>query len=411
MTTNGISPPVLVEGERSTVPEGGARIRLVLILGVLTALGPFTVDMYLPALPAITDDFHTSDTAVQLTLTGTLLGLALGQLFIGPLSDVYGRRRPLVLGTAVHITASLACYFAPSITALGTLRTLQGLGAAATGVIAMAVVRDLFDGSDAAVVLSRLMLVMGVAPVLAPSIGGLLLTAVSWHGVFLVLAGLGVVMILLGGTAMPETLPPAARVGRGLATVLRTYVTLASDRSFMLLVLVCGLGRGVLWAYIAGSSFAMQEQFRLTPSVYGFAFAAGAVVLIGSSQLNVVLLGRWSPMSICFASLGVSTLVGVVAITLAATNTGGFLWFAIPVVVLLSTTGFVIPNAPALALSRHGEAAGTAAALVGFAQFGAAAIVAPIVGLLGNTSLAIAVAMTGSAILALAALLGATSLA
>lgn len=392
------------EGARVAAPEGWSRIRLVVILGLLTALGPFTVDMYLPALPAITEDFLTSDAAVQLTLTGTLLGLALGQLVIGPLSDVFGRRRPLVLGTSLHVAASVACWFAPSIAVLGALRALQGLGAAATGVIAMAVVRDLFEGRDAAVVMSRLMLVMGVAPILAPSIGGVLLTAVSWHGVFLVLAGLGLVMIVLGGVAMPETLPPSARVVRGLGPVLRTYATVARDGHFMVLVLVCGLGRAVLWAYIAGSSFVMQDQFELAPGVYGIAFAAGAVVLIGASQLNVVLLGRWTPLGICVTSLAASTVLGGVAIGLAATATGGFLGFALPVLALLCATGFVMPNAPALALSRHGEAAGTAAAMVGFAQFGAAAVIAPIVGLLGNTSLAIAVAMTGSAVLALLAL-------
>uniref|UniRef100_UPI0012F666F5 MFS transporter n=1 Tax=Nocardia araoensis TaxID=228600 RepID=UPI0012F666F5 len=148
-------------------PEGGNRIRLVLVLGVLTALGPFTVDMYLPALPTITAHFHTTDTAVQLTLTGTLAGLAIGQLVVGPLSDIYGRRRPLVVGTALHVSASLSCFFAPSIAVLGALRAVQGFGAAATGVIAMAVVRDLFAGRAAAVVMSRLMLVMGVAPILA----------------------------------------------------------------------------------------------------------------------------------------------------------------------------------------------------------------------------------------------------
>lgn len=389
---------------RRSAPQGAERVRLVLVLGLLTALGPFTVDMYLPALPAIADDFATSDAVVQMTLTGTLLGLAVGQLVIGPLSDIHGRRRPLLAGTALHVTASVACYFASSITVLGPLRALQGLGAAATGVIAMAVVRDLFDGRDAAVVLSRLMLVMGIAPILAPTIGGLLLTAVSWHGVFLVLAGLGLLMILLGAVAMPETLPVADRADGRLGVALRTYSMLARDHRFMGLVLVCGLGRAVLWAYIAGSPFVMQEQFGLAPGLYGLAFAAGAVALIGSSQLNVVLLGRWSPLGICRWSLVASTGIGTVAVALAATDTGGLLGFAIPVLALLCSTGFVMPNAPALALSRHGEAAGTAAALVGFAQFGAAAAVAPVVGLLGNSSLAISITLSGSAALALVVL-------
>ncbi|WP_084531513.1 multidrug effflux MFS transporter [Nocardia miyunensis] len=385
-------------------PEGADRIRLVLVLGVLTALGPFTVDMYLPALPTISAHFHTTDTAVQLTLTGTLAGLAIGQLVVGPLSDSYGRRRPLLVGTAVHVSASVACFFAPSVAALGALRALQGFGAAATGVIAMAVVRDLFVGRAAAIVLSRLMLVMGVAPILAPSVGGLVLSAVSWQGVFLVLAGLGAGMMLLGACALSETLPPDARAERGISHALNGYRTLIGDPRFLVLVLVCGLGRSVLWAYIAGSSFVMQGQFGLTSQTYGFAFAAGAVVLIGASQLNVALLKRWSPLRISLVSLLVSTAVGVAFIVLAATATGGFAGFALPVLALLGATGFVMPNAPALALSQHGAIAGTAAAMVGFAQFGAAAVVAPIVGLLGNTSLAVAIVTTASAGLGFAAL-------
>ncbi|MFD6515717.1 multidrug effflux MFS transporter [Rhodococcus sp. NPDC060176] len=386
-------------------PTGGARIRLVLLLGILTALGPFTVDMYLPALPQITQEFGTSDTMVQLTLTGTLLGLAFGQLLIGPLSDIYGRRRPLLVGTVIHVAASLACFFAPSIEVLTALRTLQGFGAAATGVIAMAIVRDLFTGHDAAVVLSRLMLVMGVAPILAPSIGGALMSVTQWRGVFLALFLLGIAMIALAAVSLPETLAPENRSGKGIGAIARNYIALVKDAHFMVLVLVCGLGRGVLWSYIAASSYVMQEQFGLSATAYGFAFAGGALVLIGSSQLNVVLLGRWSPNSITIWAMWGSSGVGAAFVVVAATGSWGFVGFAVPILLMLCATGFVMPNAPAVALSRHGEAAGSAAALIGFAQFGAAAVVAPIVGLLGNTSLAVAISMTGASVLGVIALL------
>ncbi|MGG7100983.1 multidrug effflux MFS transporter [Rhodococcus sp. 24CO] len=386
-------------------PTGGARIRLVLLLGILTALGPFTVDMYLPALPQITQEFGTSETMVQLTLTGTLLGLAFGQLLIGPLSDIYGRRRPLLVGTVIHVAASLACFFAPSIEVLTTLRTLQGFGAAATGVIAMAIVRDLFTGHDAAVVLSRLMLVMGVAPILAPSIGGALMSVTQWRGVFLALFLLGIAMIALAAASLPETLPIENRSGRGISAIARSYIALGRDAHFMVLVLVCGLGRGVLWSYIAASSYVMQDQFGLSATAYGFAFAGGAVVLIGSSQLNVLLLGRWSPNSITIWAMWGSSVVGAAFVVVAATDSWGFVGFAVPILLMLCATGFVMPNAPAVALSRHGEAAGSAAALIGFAQFGAAAGVAPIVGLLGNTSLAVAISMTGASVLGVIALL------
>lgn len=383
------------------------RFRLVLTLGALTALGPFTVDMYLPALPVIAADLGTSDATIQLTLTATLIGLAVGQLVIGPLSDVYGRRRPLIAGSAIHVAASVACYFAPSVAVLAGLRTLQGVGAAATAVIAMAVVRDLFAGREAAVVLSRLMLVMGVAPVLAPSIGGLLISMVSWDGVFLALAGLGIAMVVLGCWALPETLPQAARARHGTASLFRSYSVLVRDRVFVLLVLVCGLVRAVLWAYIAGSAFVLQHQFELSPQLYGFAFAVGAVALIGASQLNVLLLGRWSPDRICLVSLLVSVITGAVFVVVSATDTGGLTGFAIPLMVLLGATGLAMPNSVASALSRHGSAAGAAAAVVGFAQFGAAAVAAPAVGLLGNSARAIAIVMTGAAALALVGFLAA----
>ncbi|WP_051164951.1 multidrug effflux MFS transporter [Nocardia testacea] len=388
-------------------PARHNRFRLVLTLGALTALGPFTVDMYLPALPVIAADLGTTDATIQLTLTATLIGLASGQLVIGPLSDVYGRRRPLIAGSAIHVAASVACYFAPSVAVLAGLRSLQGSGAAAAAVIAMAVVRDLFTGRVAAVVLSRLMLVMGVAPVLAPSIGGLLISVTSWHGVFLALAGLGVVMVALGCWALPETLPPAARACRGTASVFRRYGFLARDRAFVLLVLVCGLVRAVLWAYIAGSAFVLQHQFGLSPQLYGFAFAVGAVALIGASQLNVLLLGRWTPDRICLVSLAMSVVTGVGFVIVSATETGGLVGFAVPLMVLLGATGLTMPNSVTSAMSRHGATAGSAAAVIGFTQFGAAAIAPPAVGLLGNSARGIAIVMTTAAALALAGFLAA----
>lgn len=388
-------------------PTRHNRFRLVLTLGALTALGPFTVDMYLPALPVIAADLGTTDATIQLTLTATLIGLASGQLVIGPLSDVYGRRRPLIAGSAIHVAASVACYFAPSVAVLAGLRTLQGIGAAAAAVIAMAVVRDLFTGRVAAVVLSRLMLVMGVAPVLAPSIGGLLISMTSWHGVFLALAGLGVVMVALGCWALPETLPPAARARRGTASVFRRYGFLARDRAFVLLVLVCGLVRAVLWAYIAGSAFVLQHQFGLSPQLYGFAFAIGAVALIGASQLNVLFLGRWTPDRICLVSLALSVVTGVGFVIVSATETGGLVGFAVPLMVLLGATGLTMPNSVTSAMSRHGATAGSAAAVIGFTQFGAAAIAPPAVGLLGNSARGIAIVMTAAAALALAGFLAA----
>lgn len=377
---------------------------MILVLGALIALGPLTIDMYLPALPAIADDLNTPSSAVQLTLAGTLIGLALGQLVIGPLSDIVGRRLPLIVGTGVHILASVACIAAPNIAVLGGLRVVQGLGAAAAAVVAMAIVRDLFSGRAAATVLSRLMLVMGVAPVLAPSLGGAVLLVGSWRLVFAALAIMGVALMTLAIVSLRETLPPERRRASGVMPVLRTYRSLLRDAQFVVLVLVAALAMSSLFAYIAGSSFVLQEEFGLDEQQFAIVFAAGAISLIGASQLNVLLLGRFAPVQIVLAALSFAVLAGGVMAVLAIAEIGGMAGFVIPLWFVLGAVGFVMPNAPALALSRHGEAAGGAAALLGAAQFGLGAIVAPIVGALGNDAVAVSTTMVATSAAALAAL-------
>lgn len=377
---------------------------MILVLGALIALGPLTIDMYLPALPAIADDLNTSSSAVQLTLAGTLVGLALGQLIIGPLSDIVGRRLPLIVGTGVHILASVACIVAPNIAVLGGLRVVQGLGAAAAAVVAMAIVRDLFSGRAAATVLSRLMLVMGVAPVLAPSLGGGVLLVGSWRLVFAALAIMGVALMTLAIVSLRETLPPERRRASGVMPVLRTYRSLLRDAQFVVLVLVAALAMASLFAYIAGSSFVLQEEFGLDEQQFAIVFAAGAISLIGASQLNVLLLGRFAPVQIVLTALSFAVFAGALMTVLAITGVGGMAGFVVPLWFVLGAVGFVMPNAPALALSRHGEAAGGAAALLGAAQFGLGAIVAPIVGVLGNDAIAVATTMVVTSAAALIAL-------
>ncbi|WP_423228186.1 multidrug effflux MFS transporter [Rhodococcoides navarretei] len=388
----------------SPEPTSRERLRVILVLGALIALGPLTIDMYLPALPAIADDLNTPSSAVQLTLAGTLIGLALGQLVIGPLSDIVGRRLPLIVGTGVHILASVACIVAPNIAVLGGLRVVQGLGAAAAAVVAMAIVRDLFSGRAAATVLSRLMLVMGVAPVLAPSLGGAVLLVGSWRLVFAALAIMGVALMTLAIVSLRETLPPERRRARGVMPVLRTYRSLLRDAQFVVLVLVAALAMSSLFAYIAGSSFVLQEEFGLDEQQFAIVFAAGAISLIGASQLNVLLLGRFAPVQIVLAALSFAVLSGGVMTVLAIAGIGGMAGFVVPLWFVLGAVGFVMPNAPALALSRHGEAAGGAAALLGAAQFGLGAIVAPIVGALGNDAVAVSTTMVVTSAAALLAL-------
>ncbi|MDJ0393771.1 multidrug effflux MFS transporter [Rhodococcus sp. G-MC3] len=392
----------------SAEPTSRERLRIILVLGALIALGPLTIDMYLPALPSIVDDLNSTPAAVQLTLTGTLIGLALGQLVIGPLSDIVGRRLPLIVGTAVHILASILCVIAPNVAILGLFRGLQGLGAAAAAVVAMAVVRDLFTGRAAATVLSRLMLVMGVAPVLAPSIGGGILLAGSWRWVFGALTILGIGLLVLAAFALPESLPPERRRSRGVMPIVRTYGGLLRDGQFVVLVLVAALSMSALFAYIAGSSFVLQEEFGLNEQEFAIVFSLGAIALIGASQLNVILLGHFTPVRIVIGALSVAVAAALAMTVIALAGVGGILGFLVPLWFVLAAVGFVMPNAPALALSRHGEAAGTAAALLGAAQFGSGAIVAPIVGVLGNDNVAVSVTMVVVSAIALVALIAVT---
>ncbi|GAF48438.1 multidrug effflux MFS transporter [Rhodococcus wratislaviensis] len=399
----------VTDTEERTAPTGDRTttrpsLRVILVLGAMVALGPFTIDMYLPALPDIGTDLGVSSSAVQLTITGTLLGLALGQLIVGPLSDSLGRRRPLIAGIGVHVAASVLAVFAPTVAVLGALRVFQGIGAAAAAVVALAVVRDLFSGNTVAVVMSRLMLVLGVAPVLAPSIGGALLIAVDWRGIFVVLAVIGILTALIGVWGLTETLPPERRRKSNLRAVLGTYKSLLGDRAFMVLALVSSVAMGSLFSYVSGASFVFQDQYGLDEQQFALLFSSGAIALIGASQLNVRALARWSPLQITVSALAFATVAGLALITTAYFEFGGLVGFVVPLWFLLAGVGFVLPNAPALALGRHGEAAGTAAALLGALQFGVGALIAPLVGVLGNTGVALAVTMTACAGLGLVAL-------
>ncbi|MBQ0902998.1 Bcr/CflA family efflux MFS transporter [Micromonospora sp. U21] len=371
------------------------RARLVLVLGAMIAIGPLTIDMYLPALPAITTGLQTTETAVQLTLTGTLLGLALGQLLVGPLSDVVGRRVPLLAGLALHVAASVLCVFAPSIAVLGVLRVLQGLGVAAATVVATAVVRDLFSGASFARIFSRLMLVMGLAPILAPTLGSGLLRWTDWRGVFAALAVLGALLIVVAALRLPETLPVVRRRRGGVGATLRDYRRLLNDRAFVGLVLVAGLAMAALFAYVAGSSFVLQEQYGLDEQQFGLAFGAGAVGLIGATQFNVRLLRRYTPQQILISALIAGTAAGLLLVMFAATGLGGLGTLLASLWLVLAAAGLALPNAPALAMTRHSEAAGTAAALLGAVQFGIGALSAPLVGLFGTGSVPMAIVIAG----------------
>lgn len=377
---------------------------MITVLGLMIALGPLTIDMYLPALPRIAEDLSVSSSVVQLTLTGTLAGLALGQLIIGPLSDSLGRRIPLMVGITLHMVASLVCLFAPNIEVLGAGRVLQGFGAAAAAVVAVAVVGDLYVDSAAATVMSRLILVLGVAPVIAPSLGAAVLLKASWHWVFAVLVVLAGLLLLLAALALPETLPASHRRPLHVRSIIATYGELLRDTRFVTLVLVAALSMAGLFGYIAAAPFVLQGDYGLNQQSFALVFAAGAIILIGATQSNVVLLRRFSPQAIMLVALVVSVVAAIVFVVLAVTGVAGLTGFLAPVLVILGGMGLVLPNAPAVALSRHHDAAGTAAALLGAAQFGLGAVTAPVVGVLGNNEFALALVMLIGSGVALAAM-------
>ena len=400
-TTAPAAPAAPPASAGRTGPKAPGGLQMVLVLGAFVALGPMTIDMYLPALPTIAGDLQTTSAAVQLTLTGTLLGLALGQLVLGPLSDALGRRRPLLAGTAVHVVASLLVLVAPNIAVLGLLRVLQGAGAAAGAVVALAVVRDLFTGRAAATMLSRLFLVLGAAPVLAPTLGGEVLRFTSWRGVFGVLALFGVFLLVIGAFLLEETLPPERRRSNGVRGTLRSYRGLFADRVFVGLVVVAGLTMAGLFSYVSGSSFVYQGEFGLDEQQFGLLFGAGAFWLIGATQFNPVLLRRFEPQQILVAATIAGAVAGLVLVVFAGTGFGGLAGVVGPLWAVLAAGGLGLPNAPALALQRHGEAAGTAAAMLGAIQFTVGALVAPVVGLLGNDAVAMGAVILGALLLAL----------
>lgn len=366
----------------------GRHVQLIIVLGSLIALGPLSIDMYLPAFPQLASDLQTSEAAVQLTLTGMLGGLAFGQLVIGPLSDAFGRRRPLLTGLVVHALASVLCALAPNIYVLSGVRVLQGFAGAAISVVALATVRDLFSGIAVARTMSRLMLVIGLAPIVAPSIGGFMLSVTDWRGIFVVLGAAAVVLVLVAVLGLRETLPVERRRSARLRPTLRTYRTLFRDRTFIALVFIAGLIFASLFSYVSGASFVLQEGYGLSERSFGIVFGVNALVLTVFSQVNSALLRRFGSVDMLTAAILLAAAASALLVVAGLTGIGGLAGVLVPLMLVLGAAGLAMPNTPALALNRHGEAAGTASALLGFVQFGVGALVAPLVGVLGRTTAA-----------------------
>src|SRR3954454_21797310 len=360
-------------------PRLGGRAQVVLILGALSSFSPLSIDMYLPGLPGIGCGFDALSWAVQLTLTACLAGLALGQILAGPLSDRFGRRGPLLVGVAAYAVVSALCALAPSIAVLVVLRFAQGLAGAAGIVIARAVVRDMHSGVAAARFFSLLMLVNGLAPILAPVIGGQVLTVTSWRGVFVVLSAVGALLFLATATGLRETLPVDKRHPGGIAETLLTFGRLLGDRTFLGHALACGLSFGAMFAYIAGSPFVLQDIYGASPQLYSVMFAGNALGLVAASQANRALLARFEPLTILRAALSVQALGAVALLVVVAAGTS--VWGIVALLfVVVASLGLVFPNATALALADHPRVAGSASGLLGVMQFIVGAAAAPLVG-------------------------------
>jgi len=379
------------------------RLALFLVLGTLTLFTPLSIDMYLPALPTMAADLHAGASEVQLTLTTFLIGMAAGQLLAGPLSDAAGRRAPLRFGIVAYAAASLACALVPSVYALVLFRLLQGFAGAAGVVVGRAIVRDLYSGIEAARYFSLLMLITGLGPIVAPTIGGQLLRLTSWRGIFVVLASVSALILVAVEIWLPETLAAERRRRGGRQDTARAFRTLLTDRSFIGYCAGCGLGFATLFAYISGSSFVLQGGYGVTPQQFGLIFGLNGVGFVAASQANRALV-RHVPLHRLLLTGQVGAALSA-AVVLAMTVHGGVPLgaFLPPLYGVVICVGFVMPNSTALALSRHANAAGTASALLGSLQMAAGAGIAPLVGVAGASAYPMAITMVVLGVLALAA--------
>lgn len=372
----------------------------VLIMGTLSAFGPLSLDMYLPALPDITQDLHTTASLAQLTITACLLGLALGQLLAGPLSDKLGRRKPLVVSLAVYAAASFACLFASAVPLLLVLRLLQGLAGSAGIVISRAMARDLYAGHELTKFFALLMLVNGTAPILAPVLGGALLTFAPWRGVFLVLGLVGIVMLLAVAFRLPETLPEARRTTGGIGETFSTFGSLLRDRRFMGYALTQAATSAALFSYISGSSFVLQNRFGVSPQTFSLLFALNGFGMVVASQTTGRLAGRLSAERLLGSSLGL-ILAGTVGVLAAILADARLPFLLVPLFVAVASIGGVNITCTSLALQNQKRHAGSASAVLGLLPYLAGAAASPLVGVAGeNSALPMGLLMAGAALCA-----------
>lgn len=379
--------------QRLTVP-------LLLALALLSASAPFSIDMYLPALPAIAGDLDTTRPMVQLTLSGFLAGLAVGQLIIGPLSDSLGRHRLMLLGAAVALAAAVLAATAPGIGWLIAARLVQGLGSGACIVLSRAVVPDLAEGEKAAKAFALLMTIQGVAPIIAPVVGGFLSGPVGWRGLFWILAGLAAVQLAVVVLVIRESRPPGERSPATVRGILGNYSYVLASRGYRGYLVALAFSFAAMFSYISASPFLMQEQLGLSVQAYAVMFAVNGVGLIGGSMLNNRLIGVLEVRRILLVALGILVAASLTLLLVVAVYPSLWLIMAL-LFVAVSQNGVILGNATALGTGLVRERAGSASALMGFSQFGLAGLVSPLMGLGSDAGVTMALGMVVGSLVAL----------
>jgi DHA1 family bicyclomycin/chloramphenicol resistance-like MFS transporter len=381
---------------------GGLSRRQIVVLAALAAFGPLSLDSYLPGLPSLTRDLHATASAGQLTITACMLGLGVGQLIAGPLSDARGRRGTLLTGIVAYSVASAACALAPSVAFLVIARLVEGMAGGFGIVIGRAIVRDLTGGVTAARTFALLMGIGGVVPVCAPLIGGQLLLVTSWRGVFILLAALGIPLVIATAAILPETLELTDRHTGGLRSTVGTFGGLVRDRSYSPYALAFALSFASMFAYIAGSSFVLEDIYGISPQLFSLIFAANSAGLIALSLVSGRLVEHIGPARLLRRGLYGTFLSSMCALVVVLAHAPLGLLLA-SFFVLLAANGIVLPNGTAAAMGGARRSLGAASALLGLSQFGLGALVAPLVGLAGShdaVPMAIVIAGAGAAALA-----------
>ncbi len=380
--------------QQSPSPER-RRVALIVALGALSGFGPLCLDMYLPALPDLPVDLSSTATSAQLTLSACIVGLGVGQLVAGPLSDRLGRRGPLLVGVAIFVVASAICAITTSMALLIVVRLVQGAAGAAGIVIGRAVIADLFTGKVAASYFSSLAAINGLAPIVAPLLGGQVLRVGTWRTVFWVLAGIGVVLFVLAALAVRESLPPERRAAGGFAGTRRDLRTLLADGRYRWTVLAGTAVSAAMFGYISASPFLLQDGFGLSAQWFSACFALNALGIVAATQVGRVLLRRTTSLTLLGWGVALG-LAGALLLLVAVLAGAGLVVVLVALFVLVSAVGLALPHSAAISMDLHRPIAGSASALFGLAQFVLGAVAAPLVGL-GDQARGTALAVTATA--------------